>query len=549
MFLSNYHCAPLLVLRRACAEQALPAPVAAAPEPPAPAVPAAVAAAAAVAVAATAAEPADVADDVRPATPPLEELCSGQHVAIKVLERESTEELAAEDSFEACFPEEPLVAAFAAGAGFGAAGGSSVSRLQPPPAPAPACAVAPKSDDSAFRLAPPPTALPSVRDGGAVTVIETLIEPCVRDAKPTAAKVSAADDDEDPRILNVMGVVADDSDEELLGGREPRARGPLQAALAARTPLADSGSDSEVGAAGDATKPVVSTEPTLSPAVAAVAAAAQATEVRQQELLRIEAATLARLDRFFADETLWPRVQQQLAAFDQRLPPWLAAGAGGGARRTFRVQVPSPYPGVQYRKSKSLEDRYPRYAKHGSFVTGVLEPDGEWLRISDVEFLPVRVGAVPILAPAEDAEAAAGVVETVELSSLRLGNVAGGDTGGSGGAGIAAAAGGVREEAGGSSSRGLGLAARGTLDAEAVVLAAARLREAGEAGDSAAKEMLREAVRRSLPEEVARNALTKADEWNQHLASASVNPFSNGNTPPRSSQSPRLVVSRQVKQA
>merc|ERR1719284_1159688 len=39
----------------------------------------------------------------------------------------------------------------------------------------------------------------------------------------------------------------------------------------------------------------------------------------------------------------------------------------------FSVSVPKQYPGVQYRKSKNLSDRYQRYAEHGSVVQGVIE--------------------------------------------------------------------------------------------------------------------------------------------------------------------------------
>mmetsp|Transcript_33419 Transcript_33419/g.77609 ORF Transcript_33419/g.77609 Transcript_33419/m.77609 type:complete len:258 (-) Transcript_33419:226-999(-) len=77
--------------------------------------------------------------------------------------------------------------------------------------------------------------------------------------------------------------------------------------------------------------------------------------------------------------------------------PEAATASGGGA--TFRVQVPRQYPGVQYRKSKNLNDRYPRYAKLGTVVTGHVEDDGEWLRISDHVFLPMKVGGVQILEP------------------------------------------------------------------------------------------------------------------------------------------------------
>lgn len=55
---------------------------------------------------------------------------------------------------------------------------------------------------------------------------------------------------------------------------------------------------------------------------------------------------------------------------------------GKSGERRFRVQVPRPYPGVQYRRSKRLDDRYSRYAEHGTIVAGVVEDNGEWLRIS-----------------------------------------------------------------------------------------------------------------------------------------------------------------------
>jgi hypothetical protein len=63
----------------------------------------------------------------------------------------------------------------------------------------------------------------------------------------------------------------------------------------------------------------------------------------------------------------------------------------------FKVQVPPQYPGVQYRKSKCLNDRYLRYAKLGTVVSGVVEDNGEWLRIRDDVFLPMKVNGMDIL--------------------------------------------------------------------------------------------------------------------------------------------------------
>jgi len=63
----------------------------------------------------------------------------------------------------------------------------------------------------------------------------------------------------------------------------------------------------------------------------------------------------------------------------------------------FRVQVPARYPGVQFRKSKNLDDRYLKYAKNGTVVRGYMEPDGEWIKLADTVFLPVNVNGNQIL--------------------------------------------------------------------------------------------------------------------------------------------------------
>jgi len=63
----------------------------------------------------------------------------------------------------------------------------------------------------------------------------------------------------------------------------------------------------------------------------------------------------------------------------------------------FRVTVPKPYPGVQYRKSMNMEDRWPRYAQTDSIVKGVIEEGGQWLRLEHNVFLPMKVGDIKIL--------------------------------------------------------------------------------------------------------------------------------------------------------
>jgi len=76
----------------------------------------------------------------------------------------------------------------------------------------------------------------------------------------------------------------------------------------------------------------------------------------------------------------------------------------GSGPLDFRVTVPPPYPGVQYRKSMNLEDRWPRYAQTDSVVTGTIkEKDGlQWLRVEANVFLPTKVGNIVILQPAGD---------------------------------------------------------------------------------------------------------------------------------------------------
>mmetsp|Transcript_61478 Transcript_61478/g.197905 ORF Transcript_61478/g.197905 Transcript_61478/m.197905 type:complete len:249 (-) Transcript_61478:90-836(-) len=105
------------------------------------------------------------------------------------------------------------------------------------------------------------------------------------------------------------------------------------------------------------------------------------------------------LDRFFGDPRAYERVAEEVAGTRQREAE-RTQDAGSAGASTFRVQVPKQYPGVQYRKSKNLTDRYSRYAKSGTVVTGHVEDGGEWLRISDQVFLPMKVGGMQILEPA-----------------------------------------------------------------------------------------------------------------------------------------------------
>lgn len=113
----------------------------------------------------------------------------------------------------------------------------------------------------------------------------------------------------------------------------------------------------------------------------------------------------ANLDRFFDDEKIWQQVADEVKHSTGLRRADCVKQVTFGGSSTFRVVVPKQYPGIQYRKSKSLNDRYQRYAKLGSIVTGQVEDSGEWLRISNSVFLPMRVGTVQVLEPVSPDEA------------------------------------------------------------------------------------------------------------------------------------------------
>lgn len=106
-----------------------------------------------------------------------------------------------------------------------------------------------------------------------------------------------------------------------------------------------------------------------------------------------------RLDNFFGDRNAWDRVTNQC---QQQSPTPTAASPPAEAplvRASFRVRVPAPHPGLQYRRSKHLGDRYQRYVENGSTVTGQVEDDGTWLRLSHNVFLPMRIDGNQVLEP------------------------------------------------------------------------------------------------------------------------------------------------------
>mmetsp|Transcript_54166 Transcript_54166/g.126045 ORF Transcript_54166/g.126045 Transcript_54166/m.126045 type:complete len:575 (+) Transcript_54166:59-1783(+) len=123
---------------------------------------------------------------------------------------------------------------------------------------------------------------------------------------------------------------------------------------------------------------------------------------------------LSSLDQLFCDEQMWQRIILEVSGMRAALRAAGLTDAEGRKQLVkkisseveidaykFRVVVPKPYPGVQYRKSKRLDDRYPRFAEQGSVVEGFVEDDGEWLRTNGHGYLPMRVGGSPVLLPLE----------------------------------------------------------------------------------------------------------------------------------------------------
>mmetsp|Transcript_47512 Transcript_47512/g.109996 ORF Transcript_47512/g.109996 Transcript_47512/m.109996 type:complete len:374 (+) Transcript_47512:72-1193(+) len=152
-----------------------------------------------------------------------------------------------------------------------------------------------------------------------------------------------------------------------------------------------------------------------------------------RSLKEIDLQVQSSLDKFFADENAWQQVSREVShSMKLRSSAKPPAPLLVGVKTSFRVQVPKPYPGVQYRQTKDLGDKYPRYAKHGSTVVGEVEEDKEWIRVRGSLYLPLRIGPVQILEPlaesgAEGNGSESGVVE--QVGGVEDGSTAGGPKG------------------------------------------------------------------------------------------------------------------------
>jgi len=343
--------------------------------------------------------------------------------------------------------------------------------LPAPPGPSPTLATAgadlpswPPSGGlgGGFRLAPPPQppatcAVGSMSPESQVVVIDTLREEMAPERKASVHEddvVAEEEDDEDLLLgsdtavptagsssrgrLVPDGVDSDSDAEANIDGRgrpdfAPRPEFPPgrpAAAVAAAAAIAEQAARAAgAGGAATAPRPLVpalarpATHPAAPPAPDSPPSspASPAPQFGQAEqgdldgqldseaLSKIDSQVSSSLDRFFNDDNLWQQVAHEVAssARHRSSTDTVRGSSSGGSTYHWRVQVPKPYPGVQYRRSKSLEDRYDRYAKQGQTVTGQVEDNGEWLRISGNIFLPMKVGNIPILEPLSPRQASA----------------------------------------------------------------------------------------------------------------------------------------------
>lgn len=132
-----------------------------------------------------------------------------------------------------------------------------------------------------------------------------------------------------------------------------------------------------------------------------------------------------RLGDFFGDQRMWQKVAQEvhvggdLADPNAHTPDKLSqpdarerAAHSGIALHSidvrtselqapacdfFRVKVPEPYPGIQYRKTKDINDRALKYAENRTLVKGAIEEDGEWLWTNGHGYLPMTMNGTQIL--------------------------------------------------------------------------------------------------------------------------------------------------------
>lgn len=236
------------------------------------------------------------------------------------------------------------------------------------------------SSGSMFRLAPPPTLSTGTPVGTRASVEEVVVLRSLRDegiVPPASVELGAQ---------HVPMNTTYDENDELLVHEERKADG-LHKVQRIRNDGLDSSSepDSEMREAEPASSAAMSggrgPQETSRPiqADAPVHASAPSTQLPVESCL--------------ASAPQRPPERSRLMSLDT---------GQDQSPRQFRVQVPKPYPGLQYRTSKNLQDRYNSHVEDGAIVVGVLEDNGEWLRLENNLFLPVKVRGSRMLRPLDE---------------------------------------------------------------------------------------------------------------------------------------------------
>lgn len=113
-----------------------------------------------------------------------------------------------------------------------------------------------------------------------------------------------------------------------------------------------------------------------------------------EDTQRLEERVSAHLDSFFERQESWQLIAEVWPSFRRNSLKRL--GYKTSYLPSFRVELPKPHPGVQYRKTKCLHDKVMRYEINGNIVEGSVEDGGKWLH-TEYGYLPIKVGEFVIL--------------------------------------------------------------------------------------------------------------------------------------------------------
>lgn len=254
-----------------------------------------------------------------------------------------------------------------------------------------------------FSLAPPPQPVTSVGE------ITSTMEVVVMDSFDNDLPVERRED--------ALGTTSEDSEELCMVGEDGAGESLLHGPSKSTTRITDD-IDSESEAEDSANQrrdqfagvsaPV---EPQQSPEASTTLRQKPDVDIEPEQVLDdttgeppsselIDLRLAQTLDSFFSNDRCWQQVARELES-DSRL----LASVSNSVKRRFTIVVPASHPGLQYRRSKVLKDRYSRYVKNGRTVSGYLEDNGAWLRLADNVFLPSSVNGMQLLVPAtEDVE-------------------------------------------------------------------------------------------------------------------------------------------------